>query len=494
MASDCFSESTAAALCSGGLTAPEMAVVETHMDTCSDCADFVGLLAQAETDETAWGGHQAALFVGRYLLLTPAGNGTMGQVYKAYDPQLERTVAIKLLRDDGSAQSASRLLSEARVMAKLSHANVVAVHDSGSHEGQVFLAMDYVDGMNLREFLAVGNCTTSEILKLFVDAGRGLAAAHKEGIVHRDFKPDNLLVRKDGVALVTDFGLSRPQLDARAALPGPLADVLETPELTQTGVLVGTPLYMSPEQLRGGAATARSDQFAFAVALYHALCGQRPFAGSTPAALLSHIERDTMEFKKNSAVPGHIQQALLRALSPEPASRFPNMETLLSVLQRAPRGQYLPWVVAAVLVFAVLGAWLLSSFSPDTDSCSNASQYLAGTWDPTTRQQAHGQVQAIAHPDVDEIWQHTATAIDHYADQWTAMHTATCHATREQQQPAEVYAVRMECLSQRQRALSGLVQELGQLQPADLSNLIEASLSLPPIADCRRASELSTLR
>src|SRR5204863_3155819 len=187
----------------------------------------------------------------------------MGVVLRAYDPQLDRKVAVKLLRTSGlSARDAaglrSRLLREAQAMARLSHPNVLPVHDSGQHGDQVFVAMELVDGSTLREWMGAKRRLRRQILAAFVSAGRGLAAAHQAGLVHRDFKPDNVLVGRDGRVCVTDFGLAQADLGA-AVVRGKVA--VDAP-LTRTGLLAGTPAYMAPEQLRGERVDARSDQFA----------------------------------------------------------------------------------------------------------------------------------------------------------------------------------------------------------------------------------------
>src|SRR5215470_6274154 len=198
---------------------------------------------------------------GRYEVLRHAGAGGMGDVYAAYDPELERNVALKLLRPGTAGARAAELKREAQALARLAHANVVAVHDVGTSDGQVYVAMELVEGPTLRAWLAEKPRTAVEILAVFDAAGQGLSAAHGAGLVHRDFKPENVLLGADGRARVTDFGLA---VAAGAA-----------------GELAGSVPYMAPEQLQGEAVDARADQFAFAVALYEALYGERPFAGST---------------------------------------------------------------------------------------------------------------------------------------------------------------------------------------------------------------------
>ena len=273
--------------------------------------------------------------VGRYELLRCIGRGGMGIVYAARDVELGREVAIKLLRPELSAGDDERLTSEARALARLSHPNVVSVFDVGTYEGQRFIAMEYVPGHDLRRWLESPR-PLRELLRVFVAAGRGLAAAHAVGLVHRDFKPDNVLVGDDGRPRVLDFGLARPPdaegVGAIPELPA-LADPLAT-VLTQAGQMVGTPAYMAPEQHLGEPADARSDQFSFAVALYHAVYGVRPFAGDDPRSLALSIVRGRIRpANPRYPVPSWLEHLLVRALAVDPTQRFASMDALLAVLQ-----------------------------------------------------------------------------------------------------------------------------------------------------------------
>src|SRR4051812_10268762 len=238
--------------------------------------------------------------VGRYVVLERIGSGGMGVVYAAYDPELDRKVALKLLRPDragAAGEAALRLQRGAQAIARLSDPHVVAVYDAGTFGDQVFVAMELMEGRTLRQWLGEGKRGWREIVDVFVAAGRGLAAAHAAGLVHRDFKPDNVLLGTDGRVKVADFGLARPVGDAdpgggEAALmesPGSRG-LLATP-LTEWGVAMGTPAYMAPEQLRGERADARSDQFSFCVALWEALYGRKPFAGESFREMLDAERR-----------------------------------------------------------------------------------------------------------------------------------------------------------------------------------------------------------
>jgi serine/threonine protein kinase len=286
------------------------------------------------------------LRVGRYLIDSLIGRGAMGVVYAATDPDLHRKVAVKILRsdalsDDARHQMRARLLREAQAMARLSHPEVITVHDVGSLGDQLFVAMEYVEGETLRQWRRAKHRSCAEVLAVYERAGGGLAAAHEAGLIHRDFKPDNVLVGRDGRVRVTDFGLARSVDEGQSAATLAAAEVepgsgriLTT--LTRTGMLLGTPAYMAPEQLRGGAADARSDVFSFCVALYEALYGERPFEGSNVVLLQSEIELGHVRSPPvMTPVPRWLRAVLLRGLLASPRERFASMRALLDGLRAA---------------------------------------------------------------------------------------------------------------------------------------------------------------
>ncbi len=286
--------------------------------------------------------------VGRYLVERELGSGGMGSVYVAYDPELGRKVAIKLIHPEGPgrtdpAQSRARLLREAQALAQLTHPNVIAIHDVGTFEAQVFIAMEYVEGCTLTDWLAAQRRTWSEIVSMFVQAGRGLAAAHAQGIVHRDFKPDNVWIGKDARARVLDFGLARATWTGAGTeqtrdqtTSSPHIAMLGT-QLTEPGKVLGTPAYMAPEQLNRGPVDSRTDQFSFCVALHQALHGELPFAGDGVTDLLKAIEqRRISEGPNASHVPAWLRRVLRRGLSPDRGARFESMDRLLEALNHRP--------------------------------------------------------------------------------------------------------------------------------------------------------------
>jgi serine/threonine protein kinase/tetratricopeptide (TPR) repeat protein len=302
--------------------------------------------------------------VGRYVTRRQVGSGGMGTVYAAHDPDLAREVAIKLMRAKGTAskaqQLADRMQREAQAMARLSHPNVITVHDVGAHEGHVFVAMELVDGGTLRQWLTKEPRTTREILDVFVQAGRGLAAAHTAGLVHRDFKPDNVLVGKDGAVRVTDFGLARAVREGGEDGGGALADGesgsrLDKP-LTQAGVIMGTPAYMAPEQMEGKPADARADIFAFCVSLWEALYGRRPFTGESleelRTAIMAGAERPTARHSAGR-VPPRVHRAIDAGLRANAAGRPSSMDAILSALSAGSRRRATFALMVATVAFVL---------------------------------------------------------------------------------------------------------------------------------------------
>jgi formylglycine-generating enzyme required for sulfatase activity len=312
--------------------------------------------------------------IGRYLILERVGSGAMGVVYGAYDPELDRRIALKLLGGDQAAQEESaraRLLREAKAMARLADPNVIAVHDVGVFEGRVFLAMEFLGGGTLKSWLGAGPRGWRQVLEVFVAAGRGLAAAHAAGLVHRDFKPDNVLLDREGRPRVGDFGLARDadaagdQGDgagraqaalAPASLTGAEAAGQRLATLTRTGAIMGTPAYMAPEQVLGEPTDERTDQFGFCVALYEALYGELPFTGESLLRLLHSItEGQVRPPPQDRPVPAWIRRAVLRGLKADPAARWPSMAPLIAALEDDPaarRRRRLLAVGVTVLVLA----------------------------------------------------------------------------------------------------------------------------------------------
>ncbi|HLL20516.1 MAG TPA: protein kinase [Kofleriaceae bacterium] len=302
--------------------------------------------------------------VGRYLVLSALGAGGMGVVFSAYDPQLDRKVALKLLRGGVNYSAAlprsdarTRLRREAQAIAQLSHPNVVNVYDVGTtEEDDLYIAMEFVEGDTLTTWLKNYPRTWREIIDVFLQAARGLMAAHSVGLLHRDFKPDNVLVGGDGRVRVTDFGLARSLITPdEGARMRPEVGALNV-DLTATGTVLGTPRYMAPEQLTGADIDARADQFSFCVALYEALWGTHPLPGATSVSMLEKHDK-AMPPPDTSKIPSTVVKCVMRGLERERQKRYPGMATLVGELQPpAPRKTVKNIVTAAVGFVLVAGA------------------------------------------------------------------------------------------------------------------------------------------
>jgi len=368
--------------------------------------------------------------LGRYRLERKLGEGGMGVVHAAFDPDLERRVALKVLRVDdrsGSSEARQRLLREARAMARLTHPNVVVVHEVGNAHGRDYVAMELIDGDSVSDWLRGAKRDPDEILSAFLAAGRGLAAAHAANLVHRDFKPHNILRGHDGRVVVTDFGLARGLDTLPAIKPDAFettiqahaaANAANTPSslsgLTLTGSVLGTPAYMAPEQWNAQAIGPAADQFAFCVALWEALVGERPYRGDTVEQLKAAVERgpDSLDA---SRLPRHVREAVLRGLDPDPNKRWPSMNALLARLGRKQRSRLAVSLVAAGAALAAVGIAVGVTRSKDTALCPPAARDVATVWSPTVRQRLAGRGDL-------------ANAIDANTTAWTKARATACSA------------------------------------------------------------------
>ncbi|HEX4416431.1 MAG TPA: protein kinase [Kofleriaceae bacterium] len=333
---------------------------------------------------------------GRYTLVSMIGEGAMGVVYVADDPQLDRKVALKIVRAGRFSQreARARLSREARAMAQVKHPNVVTVYDAGELDDGVFIAMELVTGETLADWLRRDR-PWRDVIGVFAAAGRGLSAAHIAGLVHRDFKPENVLVDRDDRACVTDFGLAFAPASA-SPLPAEVAGIplRDAGALTRTGALVGTPLYMSPEQHRGERVDARSDQYSFAVALYIALYGTAPFGGATVGELrASVLDGGRPPRPSGTPVPVRVHRVLSRALAAHPGARYPSIERMLDALTvaarpawwRRPWGAALAAGAAACLVAGAAALAMASHGAPEPVAGAGAGPAAGSSAGPTAK-------------------------------------------------------------------------------------------------------------
>jgi tetratricopeptide (TPR) repeat protein len=512
----CIDEARLLLLMEGALASEEVGEVNTHLDGCRACRELAAALARMESakpsDEEPVSLETRitrGTSIGRYLVLELLGMGAMGTVYAAFDPELERKVALKLLHpEDITEQAKQRLVQEARAAARLTHPHVVAVHDVGAWNGQVFITMELVDGETLRRWQRPPR-PWRDVLSAYLHAGQGLLAAHEAGLVHRDFKPDNVLVDRTGRVRVTDFGLARPVErasptsvkplegavpDASGASPlGTGPATLSARNFTRTGALVGTPAYMSPEQLRGQPVDARSDQFGFCVALHEALYGEPPFHGSTMdelrAAVLAGQVRPP---PRGSEVPEWLRRALLRGLSVDPAHRFPSLKELLAELGRE-RGwkRRAPLLAAAVLAPTLAASVALAMHLQARQAlCTGGADKVAAVWNPERRAQGQRAFAATGQPYAEDTWQRVVSVLDRYAASWAERHRDLCEATRVRGEQSEaVLDVRMACLEQRRRELDALVERFLQADGRVPLLATSAVGKLPPVSECDTVSE-----
>ncbi len=303
--------------------------------------------ARAAIENRLFSGPAKRVKVGRYRVDNKIGSGGMGVVYRAHDPELARDVALKLMNttsfsdEDEANRARGRLVREARAMAKLAHPNVIHVYDVGAVDDGVFIAMELVDGDPLSKWIEREKPSWRDTLRCYLDAGEGLAAAHEAGIVHRDFKPENVLLGSDGRVRVGDFGLAGgpgSETGRHELLPGDsgkatVDQASVSSSLTRTGALLGTPKYMAPEQESGLSATSRSDQFGFCVALYEGLYGHPPFEGDTVAMYRQAVGSEAVRAPERTDVPKWVFELLRRGLRRDPADRHPSMRALLDALR-----------------------------------------------------------------------------------------------------------------------------------------------------------------
>jgi len=487
----------------GALTEHRKAQVLVHVESCFACQRVLAV-AGAESQpagsaplptrvETALARGST---VSRYVVIERIGHGAMGVVYAAYDPELNRQVALKLLRPEGRHLEAlrRRLLREAQAMARLAHPNVVAVHDVGMCGEDVFLALELVEGTTLADWMTEPR-PWREVLRVFRDAGQGLAAAHAAGLVHRDFKPANVLIGRDGRARVTDFGLARPknQADPSGELPASWGSpaVQDLSAITQAGVLLGTPVYMAPEQLRGQGADELSDQFNFCVALYEGLYRERPFEGHTIEALDRAVtEGRVRPLTHDTKVPAWVRRAVLRGLKARPEERFPSMEALLTALApRTPRVR--TWALAAVITSGLLGVAMNYTLNRAQEvRCEQEVETLAAAWGPEPRERVRAAFLATGKPYAAPAWDKLSLALDAHVSQWRTLRTEACLAAGDD--TSSLGWQKATCLDARLWQLAAVSDVLEEADAQTVQRAQHLLASLEGLSGCMDAPALST--
>lgn len=456
-----------------------------------------------DTADGAAGGSKAALARGddvldRYAILDELGSGGMGVVYSAFDRKLDRKVALKILRRDRAGTGQQRMLAEAQALARLSHPNVVEVFDVGTFRGRVYIAMEYIDGVTLGDWAKARRRTWRDTVEVLLAAARGLAAAHAAGLVHRDFKPSNVLVGTghDGArrVRVVDFGIAIVKRDVDDSLLSrtgsgsgvaePLAMASDV-HLTETGAVMGTPAYMAPEQHLGEPTDERSDQFSFCVAAYRVLYGERPFAGRTARQTRREVLAGRVRPKPaKSDVPRAVRRVLLRGLSRQRSRRFASVAALADALRRSrERSSRLLLVSAASLSLA--GYLAYAGLHEGDPQCASPAQRLGDAWDDTRKAeigQAFGASELTYAPDT---LSRVTARLDAYAADWVDAYTAVCAAGAGGDPAA--FDAKMSCLRRRGAQLSALTGTFAEADETVVERAATAVASLAPVTECMDA-------
>lgn len=458
----CLDDATVLSLVEGRLPPAVLASVDEHIDACASCRDVVTLVAGSRGSSRVLARGDT---VGRYVIGDLLGTGAMGRVYSAWEPELDRRVAIKVLIDDASG-ARERLVREAQAMAKLNHPNVVTVHEVGTTDAGVYVAMELVEGETLRSWVETPR-PWREVIRILIEVARGLAAVHVTGVVHRDVKPDNTIVGSDGRVRLGDFGLARS--GAKTDEAAPLAVGTST-------TVAGTPVYMAPEVLGGAAATPASDQFSFGVMAFELLAGRRPFAGTTWAELLDAMESGKRATAITTA-PTSVVAVIDRCLARDAADRHPSLQTVADALDRlvAPptRSRWIaPAVLTAALASIVTGVVVRSRSATTDDVCAPP---------PSPWAMHHEQEYAFLGAPTLELAKTWVT-------QWQGERVETCRAAKAG--GIAQAAARERCLDSRVHELFALLHAVDR---SNASRALDAFAALPPPSDCRTATEADPL-
>ncbi len=464
--------------------------------------------------------------VGRYIVLERLGQGGMGVVYKAYDPELDRRIALKLLRIRQNTESRAnrardRLLREAQALAQLSHPNVVSAYDAGTVAGDVFVVMELVEGDTLNRWIEKNHPPRRRIVEAMIAAGRGIAAAHQAGLIHRDIKPGNIIVGDDGRVRVLDFGLARwSELgDGLSAGRGPIEDddslgrsareakILEETlsgdsrlktELTLAGSILGTPGYMAPEQYVGGETDAYSDQYGFCVTLFEVLYGQRPFGRKRYRNLKELAEAQKQLAPPTDAkVPTRLRRIVMRGLSATKEDRFSSMDQLLAELAKDP-WEFWRRSLVAMLLLLLLGtgvAFAIFYQAQKRDLCTGASHQIESVWGEQARASVRTAFVATGRSYAADTFDRVEKVLSKYTKNWAAMRTEACQATHLRGEQSEVLLdLRMQCLDRGRAQVRALVELFAAKDAEVLDKAVSAATGLPDLQNCADFKALTAVR
>lgn len=452
--------------------------------------------------------------IARYTIVHEIGRGGMGVVYLAYDPKLDRKVALKVLRglpetlgDRSLTSGKARLLREAQALAKLSHPNVVQVFDVDIWEGALYLTMEFVPGRSLDDLLEAGPLPWRQALRIFLAAGEGLAAAHDRGIVHRDFKPGNVLVGEDGTVKVLDFGLAK-----RAAATEEAGEVVRLPDaedlrtsqdaavvdmarsasslhLTVEGRRVGTPAYMSPEQHMGLEVGPAGDQFSFCASLWEALYGELPFEGGTFAEQTRNVlEGNLRTPPADTDVPVRLQRILARGLSVHPEDRYPDMRALLADLAHDPakRWRRIAAIAGVVLAMGGVGGAVAHFEGAALARCEAAggAEIEAIPLDAWS-EAIHAGFSATKLPYAEEAAERVVALIRRRLDAWREAHASLCRAREAAGgEAASIFEARAACLQRTLAQTRVFAESLAEPTPGLVERAAEALVGLDSPIEC----------
>ena len=456
--------------------------------------------ALALVERRLLGRSTALLTVGRYVLLRCLGSGSWGSVYAAYDPKLDRQVAIKLIgHGRGTADDAvSQVAREARALARLAHPNVIAVHDVGALDpaeserlglpseagAGVFIVMELVNGITLADWLRVKRRHWREVLDALVHVARGLVAAHAEGVIHRDVKPANILIGTDGRVRVADFGLARRAVSSTGG-SGPHDSTI------MASAIAGTPAYMAPEQHLGQPLDGRADQYALCVTAWEALVGERPFSGSRNNDVLAAKLEGPPSISADSSVPIWLRAVLRRGLSVDPDERFASLDDMVDAIDRGRRpGRRRLFVLLGMgaAALGVVGLGVLATRSDPPEPCAGQRALVSGIWDEARRAAIREQLAGTGRPFAETTWRSLAALLDRYVERWVDARTAVCRATFvERDQSRAVLAYREECLDTRLARVEQLLSSLSRSPGTAAQHAVAGAEGLPSPDDCLTA-------